>query len=95
MPDLFNVFAQCLKSEDEGLGGSRIIQSQCPSTIQAFRAAAAKKQCNRRRFSLSAIATPVSNMLVRVSNLVIILCACRKSLMFWVICLRVLWQRVT
>lgn len=30
------VFAQCLKSEDEDLEGSRIIQSQYPPTIQAF-----------------------------------------------------------
>lgn len=31
-----NAFAQCLKSEDEDLVGSRIIQSQYPTTIQAF-----------------------------------------------------------
>ena len=33
---LLKVFAQCLKSEDEDLEGSRIIQSQFPSTIQSF-----------------------------------------------------------
>lgn len=33
---LLKVFAQCLKSEDEDLEGSRIIQSQYPSTIRAF-----------------------------------------------------------
>ncbi len=33
---LLRVFALCLKSEDKDLEGSRIIQSQYPSTIQAF-----------------------------------------------------------
>lgn len=33
---LLKVFAQCLKSEDEDLEGSRIIQSQYPSIIRPF-----------------------------------------------------------
>lgn len=33
---LLKVFAQRLKSKDKDLEGSRIIQSQYPSTIQAF-----------------------------------------------------------
>lgn len=51
---LLKVFAERLKSEDEDLVGSRIIQSQYPSTIQALLAAAKKQRSltNHGGFSL-------------------------------------------
>lgn len=58
-------------------------------------AAAAKKQCRCARCSLLAVATPVSNMLVGLSDLVIVLRACRSRGMLGRICFCVLWQRVT
>ena len=70
---LLKVFAQRLKSEDEDLEGSRIIQSQYPSTIQAFGLLQRNNVVRLTAAGFTAAAAPVSD--THFSNRVTIICS--------------------